>query len=217
MKDDEVFKKFKEYSTNGQIYNCMDKTLLEVQARLVNKIEEYNSLPSGVKYDVKRTEILKVALGTYNEGLTILSPVYSNWGLKNVHVGKNCFFNFNTTFVDDEDIYFGDNCLIAPGCIFISATHPISPKLRKAGLQYNKKIHIGNNVWIGAGVKILPGITIGDNCVIGAGSVVTKDVDENTVVVGNPAKVLRKITEKDDQVYDHDKLIPEEIKKKYLK
>ena len=167
----------------------------------------------------KREEILREALGTYGDGLYIIPPIYANWGLKNVHVGKNVIFNFNVCLVDDADIFIGDDCLIGPGCHIITAQHPISPMLRKGEdkLQYNKPIHLGNNVWLGAGVIVLPGVTIGDNSIVAAGSVVTHSVGSNVIVAGTPAKVLRQITEKDNQIYDGKKPIPEDIIEKYMK
>ena len=150
----------------------------------------------------------------YNEGLCILPPVYANFGLNHVFFGKNVFVNFNSTFVDDANIYIGDNTLIGPDVNIATAIHPISPTLRRYGLQYNKQVHIGNNVWIGANATILPGVTIGDNTIIGAGAVVTHDIPKNVIAVGNPAKILREITE-EDYLYFDKKPIPKEILETY--
>lgn len=111
------------------------------------------------------------------------------------------------TLVDDTEIYVGDNVFIGPNVTLCAGTHPISPKLRKKSAQYNKAIHIGNNVWLGGNVFVMPGVTIGDNSIIGASSVVTKDIPANVIAVGNPCRVLRSITEKDEQIYDKDKKI----------
>ena len=190
---------------SGDLYAGVDDELITYQHELVERLNQFNSTPE--------------ALGTYGDGLYIIPPIYANWGLKNVHVGKNVIFNFNVCLVDDADIFIGDDCLIGPGCHIITAQHPISPMLRKGEdkLQYNKPIHLGNNVWLGAGVIVLPGVTIGDNSIVAAGSVVTHSVGSNVIVAGTPAKVLRQITEKDNQIYDGKKPIPEEIIEKYMK
>lgn len=199
---------------SGEIYDSYDEELLEYQHQLVEKLNEYNRTPETKEGLIKRDEILKELLGTYGENIYIIPPIYANFGLKHVHVGKNVFINFDANFVDDTDIYIGDDTMIGPSVKIATAIHPISPKLRKYKLQYNKPVHIGKNVWIGAGAIILPGVTIGDNSIIGAGAVVTKSFEENSIIVGNPARLLRKITEEDDLYYDK-KPIPEEILEKY--
>ena len=213
------FDKMKISLNSGVLYAGVDEELIAYQHELVERMNQFNNTsdtPEGLK---KREEILREALGTYGEGLYIIPPIYANWGLKNVHVGKNVIFNFNVCLVDDADIFIGDDCLIGPGCHLITAQHPVSPALRKGKekLQYNKPIHIGNNVWLGAGVIVLPGVTIGDNSIVAAGSVVTKDIGENVIVAGSPAKVLRQITEEDNQYYDRGKPIPKELIEKYMK
>ncbi|MBO4411313.1 MAG: sugar O-acetyltransferase [Lachnospiraceae bacterium] len=184
--------------------------MLDYQWEMMKRIDLFNAQPKTPEGVKAQNEILKEALGTYNEGIIVTPPVYANWGLRNVHVGKDTFFNFNTVFVDDGRIEIGEHCMIGPNCTFVGAQHPISPSLRLKGLQYNKTVRVGNNVWFGAGVTVLPGVTIGDNTVVGAGSVVTRDLPANVVAVGNPARVLRPITERDDRFFDHDKPVPEE-------
>ena len=213
------FNRMKALLNSGVLYAGVDEELIAYQHELVERLNQFNNTsdtPQGLK---KREEILREALGTYGEGLYIIPPIYANWGLKNVHVGKNVIFNFNVCLVDDADIFIGDDCLIGPGCHLITAQHPVSPALRKGEekLQYNKPIHIGNNVWLGAGVIVLPGVTIGDNSIVAAGSVVTKDIGENVIVAGSPAKVLRQITEEDNQYYDRGKPIPKALIEKYMK
>ncbi len=112
------------------------------------------------------------------------------------------YANFNLTLVDDCDIFVGDNVMFAPNVTITTGTHPIHPILRSKKAQYNLPVHIGNNVWIGAGVTILPGVKIGDNTVIGAGSVVTKDIPANVVAIGSPCKVFRDINENDMKYYN---------------
>lgn len=215
----EKFNRIKGLLNSGDLYAGVDEELIAYQHELVERLNQFNSTPDTQEGLKKREEILREALGTYGVGLYIIPPIYANWGLKNVHVGKNVIFNFNVCLVDDADIFIGDDCLIGPGCHLITAQHPISPLLRKGEdkLQYNKPIHLGNNVWLGAGVIVLPGVTIGDNSIVAAGSVVTHDVASNVIVAGTPAKVLRQITERDNQVYDREVPIPREIIEKYMK
>ena len=141
------------------------------------------------------------------EGCYIEPPFHSNMGAGHVHFGKNVYCNFGCTFVDDTHIYVGDYTMFGPNVVVATAGHPILPELRRQGYQYNAPVHIGENCWIGAGTLILPGVTIGDNVVIGAGSVVTKDLPDNVVAVGNPCKILREVNEHDRVYYFKDKKI----------
>ncbi len=213
----EKIEQFRKMQNSGELYNAMDEDFINYQHELVQKIYEYNltpETPDGIK---KREEILRSALGTYGENLYIIPPIYANCGLSNVHVGKNVVINFNCNFVDDGEIFIGDDTMIGPNCSIVTATHPISSRLRKAQMQFNKPVHIGKNVWFGANVTVLPGVTIGDNSIVGAGSIVTKDIEPNCIVVGNPAKILRKITPEDNIYFDKGKKIPTKIVDKYLK
>ena len=140
----------------------------------------------------------------------IQPPFYANWSGHHVHIGDLFYANFNLTIVDDGEVFIGDHVMIGPNVTIATAAHPVEPSLRKKALQFNCPVHIGNNVWIGANVVILPGVTIGDNTVIGAGSVVTKDIPANVVAVGNPCRVLREIGDKDREYYFRDKRIDEE-------
>ena len=210
----EKIQEWDKIANSKEIYDCYDLELLAYQRELVNKLRELNLTPETDEGLKQREEILKEACGTYSEGLFIIPPIYANFGLKHVHFGKNVFVNFNCTFVDDADIYIGEGTMFGPSVNVITANHPISPTLRKYGLQYNKPIHIGKNVWVGAGAIILSGVTIGDNSVIGAGAVVTKDVPSNVIVVGNPARILREIS-KEDYLKCDKRDIPLEILDKY--
>lgn len=168
-------------------------------------MKEYNTLGLG---DEKRmAELLELMFAEVGEETYIQPPFYANWGGHNVHLGKYVFANFCTTFVDDGNIYIGDYTMIAPNVTIATAGHPIYPPLCEKQLQYNADVHIGRNVWIGAGAVILPGVTIGDNTVIGAGSVVNKDIPANVVAVGNPCRVLREINDRDKEYYFRDKKI----------
>ncbi len=171
-----------------------DKDLIEERFRAKDMCYEYNNLkPSDVKNQEK---ILRKLLGKTKDNFCIIAPFWCDYGY-NIEIGENFFVNHNCTFLDGGKITFGDNVFIAPNCDFYTAGHPIDYERRNQGLEYAYPITVGNNVWIGGGVKVMPGVTIGDNVVIGAGSVVTKDIPENVVAAGNPCRVIRQITDKD--------------------
>lgn len=204
----EKIEEYKRLATSGEIYDSVDEELLLAQHQCVERLNQFNATPDTPEGLARRDDILKEIFNRNDNLPFIIPPIYSNWGLKNVHVGRDVVFNFGTCIVDDGPVYIGDDCMIGPGCHLVTAMHPVSPRLRRQKLQYNKPVRLGNNVWLGAGAIILPGVTIGDNSIVGAGSVVTHDVPSDTIVVGNPAKVLRKITEEDDRQYDGGKPIP---------
>ena len=190
---------------SGEIYNPSDDTIFEEQIKCLDRLYDFNATrPTELD---KRSQMLKEMLAEVGENCYIEPPFHSNWGGKNVHLGKNVYFNFNATLVDDTHIYIGDCTMLGPNVVIATAGHPILPELREKALQYNLPVHIGRNCWLGAGVIVLPGVTIGDNTVIGAGSVVTKDIPANVVAVGNPCKVLREINEHDKEYYYKDRKI----------
>lgn len=118
------------------------------------------------------------------------SPFYCDYGY-NIRTGKGFYANHGCILLDCAPIIIGDDCLLAPGVVISTATHPVDPVARAAGPEFAKAITIGSNVWIGANVTVCPGVTIGDNVVIGAGSVVVKDLPANSVCVGSPARAVR--------------------------
>ncbi|MDR2740619.1 MAG: sugar O-acetyltransferase [Treponema sp.] len=128
-------------------------------------------------------------------------PLYANWGYHYIHFGSGIYCNFNLTFVDDAEIYIGDNCMIAPNVVITTSSHPILPILREHNYEYNVPIHIGKNVLIGSGVQILPGVTIGDNSVIGAGNA----IPSNVVALGTPCRIIHEIGDKDKKYFYKDK------------
>lgn len=195
----------KERMKKGLIYDPTDKELMKEQGALIARMNEYNATsPAETE---KRAALIKEMFAEAGEGCYIEPPFRANWGGKHVRLGNYVYANFNLTLVDDGNIDIGDNVMFAPNVTVITATHPVLPSLREKGLQFNVDVKICSNVWIGAGAIIMPGITVGENSVVGAGSVVTKDVPPNTVVVGNPARVLREIGERDRLYYFRDKKI----------
>ena len=190
---------------DGSLYIPTDESIMEEQTRCLEKLYEYNmTRPSE---SAKREALLKEMFAEIGEGCYLEPPFHANWGGHHVHFGNKVYGNFNLTLVDDTHIYVGNCCKFGPNVTIATAGHPILPELRMQQYQYNAPVHIGNNVWIGAGAIVLPGITIGDNCVIGAGSVVTKDIPSNVVAVGNPCRILREINEHDREYYFKDKRI----------
>jgi acetyltransferase-like isoleucine patch superfamily enzyme len=143
-----------------------------------------------------RQKIMEQLLGKTKGRFTITAPFWCDLGY-NIEIGENFYTNYNCVILDDAKVTFGDNVLIAPNCGFYTAGHPIDAAQRNTGLEYAYPITVGNNVWFGGGVQVMPGVSIGDNAIIGAGSVVTKDIPANVIAVGNPCKVLREITEQD--------------------
>lgn len=191
----------KERMQSGKLYFCTDEEIANEQTQCLEILYDYNhTRPSESQ---KREQILKQLLAEIGENCYIEPPLHANWG-KYTHFGSNVYANFNLTLVDDTDIFVGDNVMIGPNVVIATAGHPIDPALRLQVAQFNISVHIGNNVWIGAGAIVLPGVHIGDNSVIGAGSVVTKDIPANVVAVGNPCRVLREINERDQRFYYQD-------------
>ncbi len=197
--------KLKEKMASGELYCCSDDELLREQAACLELQYDYNATrPSEGE---KRTALLQQMFAEVGENCYIEPPLHANWGGRHVRLGNNVYANFGLTLVDDGEITIGDSCMFGPNVVLATAGHPICPALRRRVYQFNMPIRIGNNVWIGAGSVVVPGVTIGDNTVIGAGSVVTKDIPANVVAVGNPCRVLREIGERDKIYYYKDKVI----------
>ena len=171
-----------------------DKDLLEQRTKAKELCYDFNNLrPSDEK---GQKEILKETFRQDQNNFIITAPFWCDYGY-NIEVGENFYSNNNLVILDGGKVTFGDNVFIAPNCGFYTAGHPIDFERRNKELEYAYPISVGNNVWIGAGVQVMPGVTIGDNVVIGGGSVVVKDIPSNSVAVGNPCKAIRAITEKD--------------------
>lgn len=188
----------RENMKSGMLYVDIGEGLEEERKKCQELLYDYNhTRPSE---EIKRKDLLKNLLGNMGENIWIEPPVHMAYGT-NVHIGDHFYANFNLVIVDDIDVYIGENVMIAPNVTITPTGHPVDSDLRRPGTQFSIPIRIGNNVWIGSNVVILPGITIGNNSVIGAGSVVTHDIPENVVAVGNPCGVLRKINERDKEYY----------------
>lgn len=148
------------------------------------------------KESERKEELLNQLLPHKGEHVTILSPFYTDYGY-NCRIGEETFLNHNAYLMDGAPITIGKHCFIGPNCGMYTANHPLVAEERNQGLEQARPITIGDNVWIGADVTILPGVTIGEGSVIGAKSVVTKDIPPNVIALGNPCRVLRAITEAD--------------------
>jgi maltose O-acetyltransferase len=180
----------KEIMLAGEMYNPADPELMKDREEARRKVRIYNETTE-TEVD-KRIELLKDLLGSTGENLYMEPNIRFDYGY-NTHVGENFFANFDCTILDVCEVRFGDNCMLAPGVQIYTATHPLHPTERNSGREYAKPIKIGNNVWIGGSAIINPGVNVGDNVVIASGAVVTKDVPNNVVVGGNPAKIIKEI------------------------
>lgn len=181
----------KEKRDKGELYNLANSDELMLEIRNCKKMcYEYNHI-SPDKME-ERKECIKKILGSTGENLQVESNFYCDYGY-NTHVGENFYVNHNCVILDVAKVEFGDNVFIGPNCGFYTAGHPLDAETRNQGLEFGKPIKVGNNVWIGGNVVVLPGVTIGDNVTIGAGSVVTKNIPSNTVAHGNPCRVVKNI------------------------
>ncbi len=185
----------KEKMQKQMLYDAnYDVNLIRERKTAKDLCYDFNQLrPSD---DEKQQTIMKKLLGKTKGAFTIVSPFWCDYGY-NIEIGENFFANHNTVILDGAKVIFGDNVFIAPNCGFYTAGHPIDSERRNKGLEYAYPIKVGNNVWIGAGVQVMPGVTIGSNVVIGGGSVVVRNIPDNCVALGNPCKVLRPITDED--------------------
>lgn len=183
----------KEKMLAGMLYNAnFDEELISERIKCKVLCQEYNNI--SVENINKRKEKLKEIIGKLGENFTIEPNFWCDYGYL-IEIGENFYANHGLTILDGAGVVFGDNVFIGPNCGFHTACHPIDYISRNKGFEYAKKIIVGDNVWIGANVQVLAGVSIGDNAVIGAGSVVTKDIPSNTVAVGNPCRVIRKIND----------------------
>ncbi|HLR69028.1 MAG TPA: sugar O-acetyltransferase [Virgibacillus sp.] len=180
----------KEKMLAGEMYNPADPLLAKDREDVRRKVRIYNqTLETETE---KRTALLKDILGSTGENIIMEPNIRFDYGY-NTHVGENFYANFDCTILDVCEVHIGENCMLAPGVQIYTATHPLHPVERNSGKEYGKPITIGNNVWIGGSAIVNPGVNIGENVVIASGSVVTKNIPDNVVVGGNPAKVIKEI------------------------
>lgn len=181
----------KEKMLKGLIYDAnYDENLIKERVKCKALCDKFNKTDYE-DFDTKKS-LLKQILGKTKENFLIEPYFWCDYGY-NIEIGENFYSNHNLVILDPAKVTFGDNVFIAPNCGFYTAGHPLEVEQRNKGLEYARPITVGNNVWFGADVAVLPGVTIGDNCTIGAGSVVTKDIPANSLAVGNPCKVVRSI------------------------
>ncbi|HEX6978969.1 MAG TPA: sugar O-acetyltransferase [Alphaproteobacteria bacterium] len=178
----------KEKMLTGQLYLPFGPELAADRRRAQTLLHAYNATTADEPE--RRARLLRDLLGAVGENTTVRPPFHCDYGY-NIRLGSGVFLNFGCVFLDVVPIEIRDLCQIGPGVHVYAADHPRDPDLRRAGLEQGRPVRIGNNVWIGGGAIILPGIVIGDDAVIAAGSVVTRDVPAGATVAGNPARALR--------------------------
>lgn len=181
----------KEKCRERLLYNANhDEELVRERAACKELCERYNQ--TQYADSEKREELIRKIVKSAGKHFLIEQPFLCDYGY-NIELGENFYSNHNLVILDGAPVRFGDNVFIGPNCGFYTAGHPIDVKQRNEGLEYAHPILVGNNVWIGGNVVVLPGVTIGDNAIIGAGSVVTKDLPGNVIAVGNPCRIIREI------------------------
>jgi maltose O-acetyltransferase len=180
----------KEKMLGGELYNPLDPQLSAERrrARLLLKILN----DTNDDQQEERNRVIKVLIPATGQGIVIEPPFYCDYG-SNIVLGDNVFFNFNCVVLDVAPVMIGSGVLFGPAVQIYTATHPLSVMERKLGLELGKQIAIGDDVWVGGGTIICPGVRIGARSVIGAGSVVTKNIEEGVIAVGNPCRIIREV------------------------
>lgn len=207
--DDET-KDSKYKQENGYIYSAKDEAIFNIVKDTVHYVEILNKLFNSEIQ--RRRDFLRTFVAKLDEGAMINSPFYMEFA-NHLEMGVNSFINYDCIMLNNAMVKLGDNVLVGPKVSFYTAMHPIDAKQREQWLVYAKPITVEDNVWIGGSATILGGVTIGKNAIVGAGAVVTKDVEPNTIVVGNPARVLRKITAEDSKKYQEELAKQKDINK----
>ena len=192
----------KERMLAGLQYKAWLDGLSEERLDLRLKIHKFNSCSPDKKDEMKA--MIKDIVGKCGKDIFIEPPFHCDYG-KNIEVGENFYANFNCVILDVGKVKIGTNVMFAPNVSIYTAGHPIHPESRNSGYEYGIGITIGDNVWVGGSVVINPGVHIGNNVVIGSGSVVTKDIPDNVIAVGNPCRIIREITEDDRKYYFKDR------------
>lgn len=189
----------KEKASKGLLYDGnYDTALMEERIHAKDLCYKYNQTPPSNL--TERKAIMKELLGQTGNNFHIEQSFWCDYGY-NIVLGENFYSNHNCVILDGAKVTFGDNVFIAPNCGFYTAGHPLDVEQRNQGLEYAYPITVGDNVWFGGNVIVLPGVTIGDNTVIGAGSVVNRDIPSGVIAAGNPCKVIRAITDEDKKKY----------------
>ena len=180
----------KEKMLAGEAFITGDPELMEDKKNARILAEKYNrSSEDDLSY---RKNLLKQLFGKCGEKITIKPPFHCDYGYQ-IFVGENFIANFDCVFLDAAPIEVGDNCMFGPKTCIYTISHPFDPKERRKVIGLPKKVTIGNDVWLGGGVTILPGVSLGNNVIVGAGSVVTKSFPDNVVIAGNPAKIIKRL------------------------
>ena len=192
----------KERMLAGLPYKAWLDGLSEERLENKKRVYRYNHLPPEALEE--QDALIRQILGRTGKTVHIEAPFHCDYGY-NIEVGENFFANYNLVILDVGRVTIGKNAQIAPNVAIYTAGHPIHPDSRNSGYEYGIPVTIGDNVWIGGNVCVMPGVTIGSNVVIGAGSVVTRDIPDNVIAAGNPCRVIREITEADRDYYYKDR------------
>jgi maltose O-acetyltransferase len=184
----------KERMLRGELYLAADAELTRERARCQALLEMYNQTRD--RDHDERARLLDDLLGDLGKGVVIKPTFRCDYGY-NISIGADTFVNYDCVMLDVVPIHIGSSCQLATCVQLLAATHPIDPDARRLGWEYGKPITVGNNVWLGGGVIVCPGVTIGDDTVVGAGAVVTRDLPAGVVAAGNPARVQREVGERD--------------------
>ena len=175
---------------SGEIYDAMPPEFHRRLASTRRLIREFNDLdPMDAE---SQRDVMRRILGRTGERFHFNQPFRCDYGC-NILIGEDFFANFNLTILDEALVTIGSHCFIGPNVSIYTACHPLTPSERDTGAEWAEPVTIGNSVWIGGGATILPGVTVGNNCVIGAGAVVTRDVPDNSIVTGNPARIIKTV------------------------
>lgn len=208
LNDDTKDSKYKQ--EHSYVYSAKDEAIFNIVKDTVHYVEILNKLSNSEIQ--RRRDFLRTFVAKLDEGAMINSPFYMEFA-NHLEMGVNSFINYDCIMLNNAMVKLGDNVLVGPKVSFYTAMHPIDAKQREQWLVYAKPITVEDNVWIGGSATILGGVTIGKNAIVGAGAVVTKDVEPNTIVVGNPARVLRKITAEDSKKYQEELAKQKDINK----
>ncbi|MGH3983823.1 MAG: sugar O-acetyltransferase [Pseudonocardiaceae bacterium] len=174
----------------GELYIADDPELEEQSSGALELMEAYNV--TSVRARDERRRLLEELLGSVGEGTEIQPPLYVDYGSL-ITIGARCFANFGLVALDVAKIVIGNDVQIGPNVQLLTPTHPVEPEPRRAKLEAAQPITIGDNVWLGGGTIVLPGVSIGRNTVVGAGTVVVRDLPANVVAIGNPARIVRRL------------------------